>query len=159
VWDGQLAELVEPPQDLLALGHLRDPEDDVVADGERREAEREPAAVPRIPMNSPCAQKHAATWIGRPPRAPRSPISRVLRTTEMRSELVTENAATITMKRRRKKIMLLEVEHPQEVGEAVLPGEGADVRGQHGVDPRGRVVLVHAGFRRTSIPWTVDPSP
>ena len=53
-----------------------------------------------------CAQKHSATSRGRAPNAPSSPISRVFRTTEISSELITENAAMITMKSSRKKLIL-----------------------------------------------------
>ncbi len=104
-------------------------------------------------MKRPCAQKHAATWTGLPPRAPRSPISRVLRTTEMRSELVTEKAATITMKRSRKKIMFRSRLSTQRNSEKLSCHENARMSvGQDGVDPRRRVVLVHArasGGRRS----------
>ena len=65
-----------------------------------------PTAVPVTPITKACAQKHSATSRARAPSAPSNPISRVFRTTEISSELITENAAMITMNSSRKKLML-----------------------------------------------------
>src|SRR5580704_8498220 len=62
---GKLAELVEAPQDLLALGHLHDPEDDVVADGEGREPKRDAGRGPEEADDQSLRAK-AGRDLGRP---------------------------------------------------------------------------------------------
>ena len=111
-------------------------------------------------MKSPWAQKHAATCAGLAPRAPRSPISRVFRTTDIRRELVTEKAATMTMKRSRKKIIPRSRLSTQRKSEKLSSHEKARMSS-------GSAALIRAAASssftpspsRTSIPWTVDPRP
>ena len=119
-----------------------------------------PSTVPATPMKKPWKQKQAATWRGLPPSAPSRPISRVLRTTAMSSELVIANAATSTMKSSRKKSMFFSSWSTKRKSRLLSIHETA------WSDPSNSALSFAAnssesnpGYRRTLTPCTPAPSP